>query len=195
MTKDWVGNYNSIYKTIGASNHTSEEREVNDFYATEPKAGELLMKLEEFQHNILEPACGEGHLSEVFKKAGYNVQSADLIDRGYGAQMDFFLIPNFTGDIITNPPYSIAEEFVRHALDIIPEGNKVVMFLKLTFLEGQKRKKLFIEYPPIRVWVTSSRLKCAKNGKFDDMGSSAAAYAWYIWEKGYKGETIIKWFN
>ena len=39
---------------------------------------------------------------------------------------------------------------------------------------------------------------CAKNGDFDEMiagGGSAVAYAWYVWEKGYKGDTILKWFN
>jgi hypothetical protein len=35
----------------------------------------------------------------------------------------------------------------------------------------------------------------AMNGDFDKYGSSAAAYAWFIWEKGYKGETTVKWFN
>ena len=69
------------------------------------------------------------------------------------------------------------------------------MFLKLTFLEGKRRKQLFKTNPPIRVWVTSSRLKCALNGKFDEMTGSAASYAWYVWEKGYKGDPIIKWFN
>ena len=33
------------------------------------------------------------------------------------------------------------------------------------------------------------------NGDFDSIGSSATAYAWYIWEKGYKGFPEIRWFN
>ena len=49
--------------------------------------------------------------------------------------------------------------------------------------------------PSIRVWVSSSRLKCAMNGDFEDFSSSAAAYAWFVWEKVYKGETTVKWFN
>jgi hypothetical protein len=69
------------------------------------------------------------------------------------------------------------------------------MFLKITFLEGKKRKALFRSCPPLRVWVSSSRLKCAPNGDFNATVGSAACYAWFIWEKGYKGETIIKWFN
>ena len=119
------------------------------------------------------------------------------IDRGYGETADFLAIDNLSwnGDIITNPPYKFAKEFVEKALQIIPEGNKVAMFLKLTFLEGKARRDLFRIAPPVRVWVSSSRLKCAKNGDFNAYGSSATAYAWFVWEKGYKGDTIVKWFN
>jgi putative uncharacterized protein (fragment) len=49
--------------------------------------------------------------------------------------------------------------------------------------------------PPKRVWVSSSRLKCAMNGEFDKMTGSAASYAWFVWEKGFRGDTIVKWFN
>lgn len=146
---------------------------------------------------ILEPSCGEGHISEVLKAHGYDVVSRDLIDRGYGEVADFLSIDNleWNGDIVTNPPYRYALDFVEKALQIVPEGRKVAMFLKLTFLEGKGRRRLFQTQPPCRVWVSSSRLKCAANGDFDAMAGSAQAYAWFIWEKGYKGETILKWFN
>ena len=84
MTKDWTGNSNSIYKTLGASNHTDKERQNEDYYATDPKAADLLLELETFAPDIWECACGEGHLSKVFEKAGYIVKSTDLMDRGFG---------------------------------------------------------------------------------------------------------------
>ena len=188
----------SVFKTLGASNHTAHERQRDDYYATESAATEWLCKLEQFNGPILEPSCGEGHISEVLKAQGYDVTSRDLVNRGYGDKADFLSIDNseWTGDIVTNPPYKYAREFVEKALQIIPNGNKVAMFLKLTFLEGKARKELFREQPPIRVWVSSSRLTCAMNGDFDALRSrSATAYAWFIWEKGYKGDTILKWFN
>ena len=46
MPKDWTGNSNSIYKILGASNHTDKERETNDYYATEGRAAELLLEVE-----------------------------------------------------------------------------------------------------------------------------------------------------
>jgi len=195
--KDWTGNRNSTFKTLGASNHTEKERENNDYYATDPQAANLLLELEDFE-NILEPSCGEGHLSEVFVEKGINVHSSDLIQRGYGVQKDFFEYTEWNGDVITNPPYKYGLEFVEHALEIIPKGNKVAMFLKLQFLEGKKRKKLFINNPPKKLYVSSSRLLCAKNGDFEGMkkgGGSAVAYGWFVWEKGFKGNTKIQWFN
>lgn len=198
--KDWVGNQNSIYKTLGASNHTTKEREANDYYATEPKALELLLDLEQFSQRIWEPACGEGHLSEVMKKYGYSVVSSDLIDRGYGTGGVDFLQCSRTwdGDIITNPPYKYAREFAERALELVSEGRKVALFLKVQFLEGKARRELFEKYPPKTIYVASSRLLCAKNGEFQKMrdgGGSAVAYAWFIWEKGHQGDTVVKWFN
>lgn len=194
MSKDWIGDCNSVWGCLGASSHFSGEREQNDYYATSPIAAEWLIKLESLNHNIWECACGEGHLSKVFLNHGFNVKSTDLIDRGFGEGGIDFLKCNdvFDGDIITNPPYKYAQEFVEHGLDLIEDGKKVCMFLKVTFLEGKARKKLFAKNPPRVVYISSSRIPCGKNGVFEP---SAIAYAWYVWEKGYKGDTIIKWFN
>lgn len=197
---DWVGNANSIYKTLGASNHTDKERENNDYYATEPKAAELLLEVEDLHDFIWECACGEGHLAQVFRKHGYVVKATDLVDRGYGiGGVDFLKesVP-FVGDIVTNPPYKYAKEFVEHAIELVVDGRKVCMFLKLQFLEGKSRRALFDKYPPKCVYVASGRIQCAKNGDFEKMkagGGSAVAYAWFVWEKGYTGDTVVKWIN
>jgi hypothetical protein len=128
---------------------------------------------------------------------GYEVRSTDLIDRGYGQGGIDFLAVNepWNGDIITNPPYILASEFIIKAMQLIPNGNKIAMFLKLQFLEGKERKKLFKQYPPKVVYVSSSRISCAKNGEFEKYPSSAIAYGWFLWEKGFTGEPVIRWFN
>lgn len=118
------------------------------------------------------------------------------INRGYGeGGIDFLSIDNleWNGDIITNPPYKYAQEFIEKALQIIPEGAKVAMFLKLQFMEGKARKNLFLNFPPKVIYVSSSRIECAMNGNFK--GESAVAYGWFIWQKGNKNDTVIKWFN
>lgn len=148
--KDWTGNSRSAHATLGARNYALEERETHDYYATEPKALELLLEVEQFSEKVWECACGEGHLSKVLKAHGHKVLSTDLIDRGYGiGGIDFLQWSSpFGGDIITNPPYKYALEFVEKALCLIPEGHKVAMFLKLQFLEGKARRAFFEKAPP-----------------------------------------------
>lgn len=186
-----------MFAPLGSSNHVSHEREKNDYYATDPVALELLLELESFSNNIWEPAAGEGHLSNVLKNKGYKVRESDLIQRlPHLEVLDFFEFEGrWGGDIITNPPYRKAQEFVEKSLDVLEEGGKLALFLKVLFLEGKRRKEMFKKHPPKKVWVSSSRLKCAINGDFDSIGSSATAYAWFIWEKGYQGDTIVDWFN
>lgn len=76
--KDWIGNSRSAHATLGARNYAQNERETFDYYATEPKALELLLEKESFSNNIWECACGEGHLSKVLVSKGYSVRSTDL---------------------------------------------------------------------------------------------------------------------
>ena len=196
MNNDWVGNSNSVYKTMGASNHCDNEREQNDFYATNPKAIDELLKVTTLSKNLWEPACGLGHLSKRLEELGYTVKSTDLIDRGYGIGNVDFLKCNeiFDGDIITNPPYKYAQQFVEHALKLLKPGHKVFMYLKLSFLEGKSRRKLFDTKQLRAVYVMSSRMECLKNG-IGKFGSGAVAYAWFEFEKDYNKDPIIKWIN
>jgi len=192
--KNWVGNSKSAYTPLGASSHSLDERQKDDYYATDPTAATMLLGLEEFD-NILEPACGEGHLSKIFVSAGKAVLSSDVEDRGYGEKRDFFTYSKWDGDIVTNPPYKYAKDFLEHAMSIVSEGRKVIMFLKIQFLESKGRRYTFQEYPPKTIWVSSSRILCAKNGDFNAKGSSAIAYCWFVWEKGFSGDPVVKWFN
>lgn len=200
MDKDWTGNHKSTFTTLGASNHSEGEREVNDFYSTDPHSLEIFLdKLKEdnvtLHSKIWEPACGMGHLSKVLETNGYEVFSTDLVNRGYGkSDINFFkTMFHWDGDILTNPPYKYAKEFVQHALDLIDNGNYVIMFLKIQFLEGKERRKLFDNNPPKYVYVNSTRQTCYINGDMSVKMSSASCYCWYIWEKGFKGEPTIRW--
>lgn len=86
------------------------------------------------------------------KELGCKVYSSDIEDRGYGEVQDFLTAgtcPEGCRSIITNPPYKYAMEFVKHSLSLLPENGWCVMFLKTTFLEGQKRwEELFSVTPP-----------------------------------------------
>lgn len=173
-------------------------REENDYYATNPKAIDYLLQHETFNRNIWECACGEGNLSEPLKEYGYNVFSTDLIDRGYPDDIVDFLSTDikFAGDIITNPPFKFATEFVVKALDSIPYGNKVAMFLKINYLSGKKRyQEIYSRFPPYRVYVFTGRLACSKNNTPEGFKGGAMDYVWMIWEKGKLGPTELKWIE
>ena len=197
--KDWTGNSKSTFTCLGASNHSESIRPEGDYYATDPRMAKELLKLEPALANIWEPACGAGHLAKIFSDAGNLGKASDLYDRGYGVTGVDFLktTEKWMGDIVTNPPYKYAKEFAEHALSLIPAGRKVCLFLKLTFLEGKSRAAFFRANPPKTLYVSASRAQCARNGDFAAYAatSSAAAYGWYVWEKGYTGSPEIKWFN
>ncbi len=140
---------------IGARNSTLHERQADDYYATEPRAMELLLEVEKFNNNIWECCSGEGHLSKKLTDYGYNVKSTDIVLRGgFGDyELDFLEYSQkntntFNGDIITNPPYRQAQAFVEGALNVVKPDCKVAMFLKLTFLETKGRRILFDSQPP-----------------------------------------------
>ncbi len=194
---------------MGARNQAKTKREQNDFYATEPKAVvKFLEKLKqdnfEFPSIVWECACGQGHMAEVFKNYFSNVYCSDLIDRGYehcdsiGDFLNLKFCPISTNEkfcIATNPPYKHAKEFCEIGLERISKDDYLMMFLKIQFLEGKKRKVLFEKNPPKFIYIYSERQQCAMNGDFEEYkkGGRTQAYIWIIWKKGYSGETITRW--
>ena len=200
MKNDWTGSTLSVFSNMGATNHFDSVRQNEDYYATEPKAVRLLLEKELFGSQIWENACGEGHLSLEMESLGYDVFSSDLIDRGFGdGTLDFLSLTEyyseFDTNIISNPPYKYANEFIEIGLQVIRYGYKMAYLLPIRYLEGKERRKIFDKFPPRKVYVSSSRIKCAKNGNFDELDGSAMSYAWFVWEKGFKGKPTLEWFN
>lgn len=199
MKKDWTGNSKAVFSTLAASNHSETNRVEKDYYATDPRAVEELLKREAFSDYIIEPAVGGGHIADILKSHGHEVLGIDIVDRGYEGTIvkDFLTVERGEierSDIITNPPYSQASEFVEHALDISDSNTKVAMFLKIQFLESKKRFELFQKYPPKRIYVFVSRINCGKNGEFSK-SASAVCHAWFVWVKNYKGKPTVDWID
>lgn len=196
--QDWTGNRLSRHATMVTRNHAKQDRETNDYYRTEPRRVELLLQLETFDHHVWECACGRGHISDVLIKHGYDVRSTDLIDRGYGVGGVDFLkqTEHWNGDIITNPPYKYRLEFLEKSFELINDGRRVCMLLKLQFLESKRRYRFFKRYPPKVIYVSTNRLSCRLNAEFEKYRKmNRITYAWFIWEKGFHGDPVIKWFN
>lgn len=194
---DWTGNTQSVMATLNASCHSEWDRWSMDFYATPPEAVKKLLGKEIFSKFVLEPACGEGHISKVLKETWHDVLSSDIIDRGYGDTLDFLDDRNFLEswhwDIITNPPFSKSQEFVEKSLWLIRFGQKVAMLLRIQFLEGVKRNAMFKKFPPKTIYVFSRNIRCAKNGDFEHATGNASTYCWFVWEKGFSGNPSIEW--
>lgn len=154
-----------------------------DFYPTPDWGTEALLKYEDFYETILEPCCGDGAMSEVLKRHGHIVKSSDIHDRGYGEVKDFFSITEKQDNIITNPPYGIANDIVEHALSITKY--KVAMLVRIAFLEGLKRyERFYSSNPPARIWVFSERLSMyPKNHKDSGGDGGTTCYAWFVWDR------------
>ena len=199
MKKEWTGTKEGVFFNMGATNHSHSERQEQDYYATDPIAIQLLLKVENFDGIIWECACGEGHLSKEMQNLGHKVFSSDLVDRGFGDGMyDFLGTDNnevLEMNIITNPPYKYANDFIKKGMEVLAIGYKMALLLPIRYLEGKERKHIFKQFPPKKVYVSSSRINCAKNGEFDKLQGSAMAYAWFIWEQGFKGKPTLAWFN
>ena len=170
---------------------TSKGRPKHDFYPTPEYVTQDLIDREKFVGTVWEPACGMGDMSEVLLSNGLYVYSSDLVDYGYGDGVgDFLLLDKKFDNVITNPPFKLAQEFVLHALECVKY--KVAIFAKLAFLEGQRRKEMFMNTPLKRVYVYSKRVTLTRNGE-KQRSTGMIAFAWYVWEKGYSGNPLIDW--
>jgi hypothetical protein len=173
-------------------------REKHDFYATRPEAVECLLEKETFKNNVWEPACGNGRISKILEKHEYKVISTDLYDHGYGKiGLDFLSLKDkkFDIDIVTNPPYVLAQEFIEQAIKLTSDGNKIAMFLNIRFLEGIKRRKFFDLYKPYKIYVASKRFVCDKNGIMST-DASMTSYAWFVFINGsFDNLPQIDWIN
>ena len=187
----------SYVRGIGG-NHNPNRQE-DDYYATPPRAIDDLLSKITLDKNIWEPACGGGALSDKLIELGYNVTATDIKDRDakkFDGIVDFLKdeYGQVSCDIVTNPPYKLATEFVTKALNTVTTGNKVCYFLKIQFLEGAKRYEELYKHNELKhVLVYSKRISTAKNGEFDKYKTTAMCHAWFVWEKGYQGKPTIDW--
>lgn len=81
--------------------------------------------------------------------------------------------------VITNPPFSLAVEFIRKALMAVKPGGYVVMLLRLNFFGSEERNPFFLSGKmPERAYVHAKRLGFTPDGKTDSI-----EYAHMIWRK------------
>ncbi len=175
-------------------------RPPDDFYETPTVATRRLLDAEMFADWVWEPACGRGAITKVLEADGHRVLASNLNNYGVGyTPVDFFSdkalstlpLPSPTAkngpDIITNPPYTYAEEFIRRALALTkPWRGKVAMLLRLNYIASKNRKDLFTVFPFSRLHIFQGRLpRMHAEGYTGKKAQSAVDFAWFIWDWKY----------
>lgn len=175
------------------------QRKASDLYETPYSMTRQLLDVwfpftKTVDKQIFEPACGNGAIVKVIKEYGYDVISSDIL---WGDEYDFLKETKKFGCIITNPPYSIANEFICHAKRI---AVTVAMLLPLNYLQGvtRYREGLYTNLEFVYVFTRMSRLDIPfftplrEDGKYE---TGMQAYAWYIWNYRFEGSPSIHWIN
>lgn len=98
--------------------------------------------------------------------------------------------------VMENPPYKDAEAFIRKSIKWCNAGGYVVALLRLAFLEGQARARgLWRDFPPQSVHVLSARPSFMPDDHEKAGKTDATAYAIFIWQEGWHGETALRWLD
>ena len=175
-----------------ATNRRLVAQEGPDYYVTPAWGTRALITLEPIIGAILEPCCGSGEMAEILKETGNEVIACDLYDRGYGEVFDFFKQTLWRSNIITNPPFNLAEEMLDHALKL--SELKVCFLLRSAFIESRRRwEKFYRDRPPTRVYAFSERLSIYPASDQRESGGTTS-YAWFVWDQQAKGNTTeLRW--
>lgn len=175
-------------------NNAKGLRKKSDFYETPYSLSRLLLDNEDFATcpSILEPACGKGAIVAILKE--YNLKGSIT---AYDVESDFLKEERGFACVISNPPFSLAKEFILKAKQVCT--TKFAFLLPLSYLHGKERHDLIYSdprFPLKKVWIFTrypllgERLR--KDGKTN---TGMMVYAWFVWQKRYKGEPTIGWLD
>ena len=174
------------------------EREGRDFYATPPWVTEALLHHVRFRGPVWEPCCGDGAMSSVLMKNGYDVVSTDLVDRGFGTYGVDFLgchsVPGGCRSIVTNPPYgdtgsqkgqarsSVAMlGFLRHAMALTSSvQGQLALLVRLQWIAGKRAADTLSGGPFSAVIVLTHRIRWFDMGKRTN--AAQHHHAWVVFD-------------
>lgn len=175
----------------------------DDLYETPAVAVQALLKVECIPLCVWEPSCGHGAIVRELRATGRAVIATDLVDYGCPdseARRDFLLereAPDGVPAIVMNPPFKLADEFVAHAISLVPE---VYALLRVAFLEGLRWESLGLRNHLARVHVFAPRLpmmhRAGWNGPINS--NSGMPFGWFSFQRDWArkgGSPTIDWFN
>lgn len=202
---------------MSSTNRGAQRAEGDSYQTPQELADFLVAKLvaDRFLSNpeprVCEPSAGDGNFVAALRRfcdPGYLVavelqptatrdaryselkvdSSVDgAFENHYGGTM-----PAHYSAIVGNPPYSLAEQHIRHALDrLLPaRGGTLAFLLRLAFLESRARAPFWKQYRCKKIYSLVERPSFV-GGKTD-----SSAYGFFVWQTGYKGKTeleVVSW--
>ena len=207
-----------VFKLMGS--HSATERAKDDFYQSSPEIANALFECVKagIKGNkvyaaglentvVIDSSAGTGVLLEPFKKVCWYQIGYDIADRGCENVriQDWFSVDmrelakeiwfdRHPKIIVQNPPFKLALEFVQHGLELLNKGELLFSLHRIQFLESRERfAKLYgNKQKPKYVFVFANRVTCVAPD-VPNKGQGAMCYAWFMWQKGFRGNTQIKW--
>lgn len=175
-------------------------RQAEDWYVEPEWCSARLFELEQFTGSIWDPACGGGNILKSARAAHLvNVWGTDIVKRGELTNSTLDFLEHYSGtadNIVSNPPFGIAEKFVARALDLAK--NKVAMLLPANWVQGDKRSRWLEQSGLRRVYFITPRPSMPPGHVLAAgrrCGSGTTDYAWFVWLKGYDGAPEIRWLR
>ena len=180
-----------------SSTNRGYDRHKSDYYVTPKKDVDLF--LNEFSekenklmthYHYLDPCCGGdtengATYTELLKEKYPNakVLGLDIREDSKADIVTNFLEYNKPSNeechiIISNPPFYLAEDFIKKSLELVDYGGYVIMLLRLNFFGSKKRKKIFENNMPLSCYIHHKRISFM-NGATDSI-----EYAHFVWQKG-----------
>jgi hypothetical protein len=192
------------------------ERAERDFYPTEPWVTRALLNAVEFGEPgaprvdviIWEPACGDGRMARPLDYAGYRVFASDIHYYGWpdaandlgrewpggNEPLDFLRdAPPIVPDaIITNPPFDLAPEFIRKAIEHTADQFGKVAILQRHEFDAPRVNHPLFSRPYGCPFAAKLVLHKRPRWSDEDKASPRFAYSWYLWDWRYVGPPTIR---
>ena len=182
------------FQAVAIKGKTADRNE-RDFYQTPLSITHQLLENEPFDfenETFLEPAHGHGAITSVLQGHSNNVTYYDI-------EKDFFTETESYDNIITNPPFNLANRWIEKCKQV--SNKKFALLLPINYITSQERYdgNVFMDDDfKLETMYTFTRATSMTSDDVRPDGKYPAGMlyvAWYVWNKEYKGDTKLKWIN
>lgn len=175
-----------------ANKKSIEERNKNDYYPTPlPLVVELeKLNLVKKSDKVLECACGEAkRISGYFNSLGYNFEEKDLIFGNDFLKDDYY--DKHYDAIITNPPFSLWDNFVEKAKQI---SDKVIMIGRTNYFGAYQRNENGIWNHLKTVYIFNRQVAYDRIDEHNELKLKCGCLvtAWFYWDMNYNDKSTIE---